>query len=482
MPVNDFEKQVQQKMDELKFAPSAEVWTEVEKRIRKERKRRVIFWWLIPGLLLGGAAIYLLNNKGEEKIIAKQEQVQSKQKEENSNLIQPPTTITTTDNATQENIIQTNDITDKNKAAGVLPKKDRPGVDQSENAEINVIKAATKKKAKEGSTMNELAIGENQQTSVVDAATKKKEQEQIVTTTEAMTIVNDKPAENKNVTIESKDSVLSVAKEETKNVEEQKIVTEESPVSAKKKDKKKWDVGFGIQGGSSNTIVGRLFGGMMFFDASPLYSTPGSGQSTSQPVYLSTPRNGFSKGIEFFVQKSISKKLDFRGAVQYNYLSTHIRTGSRVDSSRLVNNSLSDEKSIESFYRPPSGGSADQPYTNRYHLAGLSATLSWKIIGGKKFSLNWDNSIALNQLLSTNTLHYDRDLRAYYTDFKPFRKTQLFIGTGLSVPLIRRDNFSITLNPFAQVGLRTVLKRNDGEGSHFVNAGFALKFFFPHKN
>ena len=61
MPVNDFEKQVQQKMEELQLRPSAEVWTEVEKEIRKDkRKRRVIFWWLLPLLITGGLATWWL--------------------------------------------------------------------------------------------------------------------------------------------------------------------------------------------------------------------------------------------------------------------------------------------------------------------------------------------------------------------------------------------------------------------------------------
>src|SRR5687767_10293687 len=60
MPVNEFEKQVQQKLDELQLRPSPAVWTDVEKQIRKEKKRRrvIVFWWLLPLLLTGAGAIY----------------------------------------------------------------------------------------------------------------------------------------------------------------------------------------------------------------------------------------------------------------------------------------------------------------------------------------------------------------------------------------------------------------------------------------
>src|SRR5260221_13813806 len=66
MPENEFEKKVQQRMEELEFTPSGEVWKEVEYRIRKEKKKRRIFFWLpLLSLALGGAitaAIWLTNN------------------------------------------------------------------------------------------------------------------------------------------------------------------------------------------------------------------------------------------------------------------------------------------------------------------------------------------------------------------------------------------------------------------------------------
>ncbi len=45
MHENEFEKQVQKKMEELQFAPSDAVWQKVDKEInRKENRRRTLFW------------------------------------------------------------------------------------------------------------------------------------------------------------------------------------------------------------------------------------------------------------------------------------------------------------------------------------------------------------------------------------------------------------------------------------------------------
>ena len=65
MPGNDFEKQVQLKMDELKFVPSDTVWPAVEKKITDRKKRRRLFIWLpVLGLFLSGAAWFFIAGTG----------------------------------------------------------------------------------------------------------------------------------------------------------------------------------------------------------------------------------------------------------------------------------------------------------------------------------------------------------------------------------------------------------------------------------
>ncbi|MEO6843615.1 MAG: hypothetical protein ABI184_00505, partial [Ginsengibacter sp.] len=57
MEQNNFEKNVQQKLEELKIPPSDAVWDNVEKKIgKKKRDRRLIFilFFLILFLLSGG--------------------------------------------------------------------------------------------------------------------------------------------------------------------------------------------------------------------------------------------------------------------------------------------------------------------------------------------------------------------------------------------------------------------------------------------
>src|SRR6476661_4345074 len=61
MSDHEFERQVQEKMEELKFTPSADVWKGVELELDKgHKRRRAIFWWpaALLVLLAGGGYLF----------------------------------------------------------------------------------------------------------------------------------------------------------------------------------------------------------------------------------------------------------------------------------------------------------------------------------------------------------------------------------------------------------------------------------------
>jgi len=62
MSDHDFEKQVKQKMDELRFRPSDAVWTGVARELRKERPSRRWLWLSVLIITLGSAGYYTFNN------------------------------------------------------------------------------------------------------------------------------------------------------------------------------------------------------------------------------------------------------------------------------------------------------------------------------------------------------------------------------------------------------------------------------------
>jgi cytoskeletal protein RodZ len=74
MSDHEFEKQVQQKLGELKLRPSDAVWMEVEKNIRdKKRRRRFLWFWsaaLLVALTTSGLVLYHYTGRSEKTVAA----------------------------------------------------------------------------------------------------------------------------------------------------------------------------------------------------------------------------------------------------------------------------------------------------------------------------------------------------------------------------------------------------------------------------
>ena len=64
MQENEFEAAVNHQMEGFGIEPSAQVWTEVERRIRKDKKRRFAIWyWFLLLFLAGGILTAVLFNQ-----------------------------------------------------------------------------------------------------------------------------------------------------------------------------------------------------------------------------------------------------------------------------------------------------------------------------------------------------------------------------------------------------------------------------------
>ena len=98
MEQNNFEKHVQQKMDELKISPSESAWLNIEKRIAKDGKQRkiaFILFFLALFLLSGGYWLFnssknikkTQNNYSSQAIKNNSEKVKGKNKDSSFNQI-----------------------------------------------------------------------------------------------------------------------------------------------------------------------------------------------------------------------------------------------------------------------------------------------------------------------------------------------------------------------------------------------------------
>lgn len=491
MPVNDFEKQVQQKLDELQLRPSPAVWTDVEKQIRKEKKRRrvIIFWWLLPLLLTGaGAGYYFTQVKSSKPTSATQLPTNQKNTAEDTEQ-----NLTRKSNNTQSNILQKEEqqsitgattpssTTTATKDEKKLDYQRQVGKDPGQL--IVTSQSATLQKKKKNPAANTIAdakpIQEKEIVKVNAPTVTNPEYPELLTSTE--------PYEKEKTSL----SVTMDSVKVTAPVDPPKEVALNEPVTAQtnnpgpiKITRNKWQLGVEFRPGLSNTIDGPLFDGQKSMN---LYSQPNSspGNITSSvpfapPVLISSPERGFSAALEIFARKSLSKRWEFQGGLQYQYLSTYIEVGSHVASSRQLNNDMSAGIVVDNYYNAPNTGTGNNSYTNQYHLLGISARMSWNIINKKKFLLSWDNGFTYGKLISTNALLFDPTSRSYYQDFNAFKKTQFSLNTGLTFPVWSNKAFTLAIHPFASYTLSPVLKEAE-RNMQFVNYGVGFKFLLPPK-
>ena len=471
MQENDFEKNVQHRMDELQLYPSAEVWPEVERRIRKEKKRRFIFWWPLFFLLVGGgiAAGILFTNKKEKagEITAKNNTAKKLQSPPVKTIVPKPVqTLTSTD---------TRDIPGSRNDTGII-KEDNSEAKITSGNGVKTRLPANKPAVKEpamiekweknnpGITKENLIITEKQNTDQNNPPA--------VTTVVQLKPVNDLPDSTRGSDI----AVVEKKEIQQKNRQEPPPQTtdsikKEQKTKATDKKSKKWDWGITLSGGGSTTVNGLHFFDNKLYSNSSLQLLGSPGTSDSRNSSIIRPSASFGAGL--YIKRPVSKKLDINIGLSYSYLSTKMTVGNRVDSARVINNYYSQGLSVNNFYRPAGNSS----YTNRYHFIGLSGDISWRIINGNALKVYWDNGLSYNRLLGSSMLHFDFNLPGYYKDNKRLIKDQLFFSTGLSIPVSKR----IIINPFASYSLTPVLKNSDSLRTHYTNYGIRFRLLLNKK-
>ncbi|MES1198124.1 MAG: hypothetical protein ABUL41_02500 [Chitinophagaceae bacterium] len=495
MSANEFEKKVQQKLEELKLSPSAGVWEEVEKRIRKEKKRRIfiLLFFLFGALLLAGGIIitkWTENNKivktgtidqkidktNPVSIPSQKESIKETKPEinksdeavaENNQTEEPRPTI----NDKKETKITLTERIKSISAEDKLLTKNTPPKSVRTN-EPEVKKEVVKNKPVIDQGIETLAIVKNDPIVTSDKPTDSlhiadiaKESGNKIETSQNHYF--DKPDSSG---INKQDSLKSIV--ENINDSIATVTTESKPLQQNKKTKK-WSFSFMLKAGRSNIAEGvKFFDGNVYADAS-LYSSPASspGSGTPQYYYASPVSPSGSYGTGIFAKHPISKRLDLNFGLSYSYFSNKMNVGSRIDSSFLYNSSVA----LRNFYRPSATGS--QAYKNQYHFIRLSSGLSWRFINSKKFQLSWDNELSYDRLLSSNALRFDSNLPGYYKDVSALTRNHIFLTTGLSVPILKR----FEINPYTAWSLTHVWRTTSTSKTIFTDYGIRIKVLLGKK-
>jgi hypothetical protein len=471
---NEFEKQVRQKMEELKLVPSEPVWQKVEMQIRKKKDRRRLLLW-IPFLVLllsGGLWIgidHYSNQVAYNKNNSKTEKNSNKTVDLNSPTTPPTTTAPKDLNKKSSESIRTtkNNSTLQSRKIKLVtePKDVSVGLSNAANVQNNVSKKigeATEKSKKknavkpEETEVNNPAVDE----AVVTPSSIEKILKEAVPNLAIQLRTDTANGIFLKKKIEPSISIAGFIKKDSASVKDS--IQKQNTVAVKKADLKKyagskWKYNLFVASGLSGLSRLNFFNGQKSMGA--LYAnSPGS---TTGPGIIYYGPSSVKKGLSFSVggatQKQLSKRLVFSAGLQYNYYSNSIRVGNVTRRDTVFRGAYSVTQFYSNNRATYSYFDTLGPYHNHYHFISLPLTVDWQVF--KKLPLNFHTGFSVQQVIQTNALIFDYSSQAYYHSNKAFNKTLLFTEYGLNYSIAFNKTY-LTLGPQLQYGLTSLEKNN----------------------
>ncbi len=481
MSKNDFEKNVQQKMDELQLYPSAELWPEVERRIRKEKKRRwFIFWLLIPSILVGtGIAIYLSTKTTTKNTSTSQLQQPygpSSQRDtiQHKNKIDSSSNTITSLSATDDKVSVEHTILKETINGSNPPGNTNPGAIQTvnERPRISVQKG-------EG---NKTRSGKPNKEKQVDPVIKEEIEAPVTTNTDIkqplVTKLNEQPPQ-KEVPVQVKSDTMTQAisrekesKPDTDTILAKKTVEiainadssklENQPASIAKKKDKKWELGTTVSFGLSNRASGLTLGPQKRAYYSPVTSGGVASLADARGRSFFDSRQGLFWEAGIYAQKRSENRTTLSAGLTISSFSTRQHVGDFVDS--LISTDAN------GYYRYGNRS----VYKSRYYYLQVPLLFHWQLNKGKKFQLIWKNGLSLSVLLSSKALIYNGTVQGFYRDKTSMNKIQIAFRSGLYGSFGRNSAHPFSAGLFMNYNLSGLQGMNQFERNHLMSFGFQV--------
>ncbi|MFT3935456.1 MAG: porin family protein [Chitinophagaceae bacterium] len=541
MPENDFEKQVQQKMDELRFEPSETVWPEVEKEIREKKKRRVIFWLPLFALLLGGAAwLYFENNKNnkDDKSASAQtnppalvktrdkdkvegdeskQPVEAATKKQDGNVAVNESSTHNTKSANENShAANANKVSNKKNAVdknSLTVVADKATADKTVIAKNNIAQKNTHTKITERKSVHQSITDANKNNLYIKPAGENinshvavnKRDKHLHHKKEAnnSSTVKDEPIAEEKTNNDATEKPI-VAEDVSKNKAADDITTSPVAVSStpnakpaadsidkqlkpdtvaavaknKPADKSKKRLNWGVHVQAGQSAVSSGF--TNFFSGTPSYYDRASGNFNSIPSNNNSSSGGLNSGGSTSLPPAeIKPGFSFGAGVFMN-------KALKKNASLLMGinyNYISTQITVGSNNTTTASlvqyntGTAST-YTNQFHFIELPVTLQKQLSAKSRFSLG--AGLSFSWLLATNTLLYNSQSNTYFKDKSQVNKFQWGLQAGIYYKLFPHS-FPIQVGPQFYYSANNIFDKQTYGSRHLMFAGLQANIFLPKK-
>lgn len=500
MPENEFEKQVQERMAELRLRPDASVWENIEAELRGKKRRRVLVYiCLLAGLLLLGYSGYFLTSSHGNKPVVHQKSTGPSETSSPGSSTLPSQTgheVVSSPAEKSDRISRKESTPGDETTSSVAPavksssEKDNTSNESITRTRVNAPAARSEKNSAGKPVRKKTSVAESSlagnttvSTAVVSPANKQQnsnepqlQQQKVPIDTPSVALASPAPINENNPEEEVKNSTADTAADLTSIVAPADSSTQAA--GGKKNKKVKWAAD--MSAGASSNNSGSVFGnGLAFADAAPppLTSTPGAGGAPS-PVVM--PRSDIKAGPSFRIgilaEMQLTKKSSIASGLQYVYMSNKLKVGSYNPGQNMFNNYAMQQVSVSGIY----GGTHTQDFTNRYHFIQIPLQYRLQLGTGKGAPLSLNAGLSASYLVASNALVYSSSQGGiYYHDMDAFNRFHLNFNTGFSLLFGGNRRWQWSIGPELSFDLTRIAKEAYDQKQHLFYGGLGARIYLP---
>ena len=466
MSGHEFEKQVRQKLNDLKMTPSAESWEGIEHKLRERRRRPVAFYW-VPLLLLGLAAGgYLFLNNEQKTILSDNNSTHHVKVQPKANdVVSPKESLPRAESLSPE--IENDE-------------NNQPVTPGSEDASANLLKDASATGSK------------NAQHKKINSSTRVFTENKTANTVEENNFLSIAPEKSSHGSLKNspqerlqnnpqgRNPSLKISDFPVGTVTSASLISLKNnfkpaePINKKLPAQKlnKWSYGLSAFAGVTAVNEGHIlnFNNAQVEDVSAVPDF-----APSQPYKPSSISPGFSFSAGAFVKRELSTRFSLSLGINYLQLNTRNKVGSQVNGTQIVNNGTRGYMMVANYFTVEQ----DKPshYRNRYHFIELPVELHTKLNKSKKLPIHFNTGIAVSQLIKSNSLHFDGTTGIYYRNDKLLNQTQVAARTGISVGVLNKTTRPLWIGPSAKYNISKILQKDVAAKKNFMSFGIDVKMF-----
>ena len=464
----NFERTVQQKMEELQFHPADSVWINIEKAVAGQRHRRglPLFWRFALPVFLAAAATggYYFSASPKNQVTKDQLSKGELSKDRSSGDLKmgvptvPASGAAATPASGGTAAAGATASARTRFAASTATVADK----QRNNAPKDFYRAKNSSASKAGDRGNGTA-GDPGNGTEQQGSAKPETGETILTTIE--------PHGSRKAWFYQPELANQ---RQTQTIKAARLNNKATIAIARlQKKTRPWEAGFVAGGGLSrlNRLNASQAAAAVSYTAASFYRINGSSAGNA---YISDVRSdaAFSGGV--YLQKAVADRWTFNTGLTLHYYSSRITIGQQVNTYVQTSASFVNSAALAALPSAAVYSAGDhEVYTNRYYFLELPLNMQWQVNHSHLLPLFLEGGFSLARLMSANALLYDSETGLYSKQGNDINKTQVYASSALMAGL-PFHGLRIQIGPQVQYGLTPIVDGHSLGDQHFFYAGVRL--------